>query len=80
MLHNLIKQAAALSPDEQLRLIAYLVEKVRAAYLPPKPPRKWAEICGAASYPLLEENAQGWVPHTRGEDTEQRAHQLRHQP
>jgi hypothetical protein len=52
VLHDLIKQAEALSPDEQLRLIASLVEKVRAAYLPPKPPRKWAEICGAASYPL----------------------------
>jgi hypothetical protein len=47
-LQNLVRQAEALSPDEQLRLIAYLVEKVRAAYLSPKPRRKWAEICGAA--------------------------------
>jgi hypothetical protein len=79
-LQNLVRQAEALSPDEQLRLIAYLVEKVRAAYLSPKPRRKWAEICGAAPYPLLGEDAQVWVSRTRCEDTEQRERRLGRQP
>ena len=77
VLHNLIKQAEALSPDELLRLIAYLVEKVRATYPSPKPRRTCAEICGAAPYPLLGEDAQAWVSRTRREDTEQRERQLR---
>lgn len=79
VLNNLIKQAEALSPEEQLRLVAHLVEKVRAAYQPPRPRRKWAEICGAAPYPLLGEDAQAWVSRTRREDTEQRERQLKRQ-
>jgi hypothetical protein len=80
VLQNLIKQAEALSPEEQLRLIAYLAEEVRAAYSAPKPRRKWAEMCGATPYPLLREDAQAWVSHTRREDTEQRERRLRSQP
>jgi hypothetical protein len=80
MLQHLIKQVEGLSPEEQLRLIAYLVEKIRATYASPKPGRLWAEICGAAPYPLLGEDAQAWVSRTRREDTEQRERQLRPQP
>ncbi len=80
VLQNLIKQAEALSAEEQLRLIAYLAEKVRATYSATKPRRKWAELCGAAPYRLLGEDAQAWVSRTRREDTEQRERQLRHQP
>jgi lysophospholipase L1-like esterase len=79
-LNDLIKQAEALSPEEQLRLVAHLVEKVRAAYPLSRPHRKWAEICGTAPYPLLGEDAQAWVSRTRREDTEQRERQLKRQP
>ena len=80
MLQHLIKQVEGLSPEEQLRLIAYLVEKIRATYASPKPGPLWAEICGAPPYPSLCEDAQAWVARTRREDTEQRERQLRPQP
>ena len=71
------KQADQLTPDEQLQLVTYLEDKVRAAYLTAKPRRKWAEIRGAAPYPLLGEDAQAWVSRTRREADEQREQQLR---
>ena len=67
LLNDLIKQAEALTPDEQLRLIAYLAEKARASSHSSRPRRQWREICGAASYPLLGEDAQAWVSRTRRE-------------
>lgn len=79
ILETLQKQAELLTVDEQLRLVAYLAEKARAAY-PAKPRRKWAEICGAAPYPLLGEDAQAWVSRTRREADEHRERQLRYEP
>lgn len=66
-LDELIKQAESLTPDEQLRLIAHLAERAREAYAPPKPRRQWREICGAAPYPIMGEDAQDWVSRTRRE-------------
>jgi hypothetical protein len=80
MLETLQKQAELLTVDEQLRLVAYLAEKARAAYPPTKPRRKWAEIRGAAPYPLLGEDAQAWVSRTRQEGDEHRERQWRSGP
>jgi hypothetical protein len=66
-LDELIKQAESLTPDEQLRLIAHLAERARAAYASSKPRRQWQEICGAASHPMMGEDAQEWVSRTRRE-------------
>ena len=77
VLNELIKQADQLTPDEQLRLATYLVDKARTAYPAAKPRRKWAEIRGAAPYPLLGEDAQAWVSRTRREGDEKREQQLR---
>jgi len=46
VLDNLIKQAERLSPDEQMRLAAYLVERARQSSSSPR--RKWREIRGLA--------------------------------
>jgi hypothetical protein len=80
VLEELIKRAESLTPDEQLRLIAHLAEKARQAYQPPPLRRQWREICGAAPYPLLGEDAQAWVSRTRREGDEHREHQRRHDP
>jgi hypothetical protein len=46
VLDNLIKQAEMLSPDGQLRLVAYLVERARQSSSSPR--RKWHEMRGLA--------------------------------
>lgn len=75
-LQELMEQADALPPDEQLQLAAYLVSKASAVL--PEPPqrrRKWREIRGAAKYPMVGEDAQEWVSRTRREGTESRESQ-----
>lgn len=83
-LDKLIEQVDMLTPEDQLQLIAHLAEKVRQTYLPQsqatekepvQPRRRWREICGAASYPLLEEDAQSRVSCTRRESDENREQQ-----
>jgi hypothetical protein len=71
-LNELMVQANELTLDEQLRLAAYLVERVRTG----RPPRrKWREIRGLARPSLLGEDAQTWVSRTRGEADEHRERQ-----
>lgn len=78
MLNNLIKQAEALSPDEQLRLAAYLVE--RARQISSSPRRKWREIRGLARPSLFGEEAQAYITRTRREADEHRASALKREP
>lgn len=80
VLDDIIERTALLTPEEQLKLAAYLVEKVRSAYLPQKPRRKWSEICGAAPSPLAGEDAQAWVSRTRREADQKRERQWSRMP
>ncbi len=66
-LDELVQKAEVLTPDEQLLLIARLVEKLREDQQVSRPRRKWHEICGSVPYPLLGEDAQDWVSRTRQE-------------
>lgn len=85
-LDNVIEQADALSADEQLQLIAHLVERVRVSYpvtpdiLPTQTPprRSWREIEGALPYPALGEDVQAWVSRTRREGTQPRSTMEQH--
>jgi hypothetical protein len=71
-LEDIIKQAEALTPEEQLRLISRLVERVRLFYAPAPARRRWSEIAGAVTSPLLGEDAQSWVSRSRREADEHR--------
>ena len=71
-LNELIQKADTLTPDEQLRLIAHLAERVRATRSVSRPRRKWREIRVVAPYPLVGEDAQVWVSRSRREGTEHR--------
>ncbi len=71
VLESIIKQADSLTVDEQLRLVAYLAERVRTVAAI-RPRRRWAEIHGAAPHPLLGEDAQAWVSRIRHEADKQR--------
>ena len=73
-LAEIIKRVEMLAPDEQLYVIAHLAGRARQAYRAPRC-RQWREICGAAPYPLLGEDAQAWVSRTRREGDESRERQ-----
>lgn len=77
VLSELMERVSTLTLEEQLTLVRHLTEKVSEAHTGTKPRRKWAEICGAAAYPLLGEDAQAYISRTRREDTESRERQLR---
>jgi len=81
-LTELMRQAEALTPEEQKQLVAHLVQKGPQAETPvPLPPRRaWREIRGAAAYPLTGEDAQAWVSRTRREDDEERARRYQYRP
>ncbi|MDQ6693297.1 MAG: hypothetical protein M3014_02615 [Chloroflexota bacterium] len=71
-LQDLMRQAETLPPDEQLYLIAYLAERARQSFGEAPKRRHWSEIRGAATYPLVGEDAQDWVSRTRRESDEER--------
>ncbi len=73
VLKELKEKAKGLTPEENLDLIAHLVNRVRtAAGTALADRRKWSEICGKAPYPLTDEDAQTWVTKSRKESDERR--------
>ena len=72
MLDQLIRDAETVSPDDQLRLAAHLVERARQLCTPRTSRRKWRDIRGAAKPSMFGEDAQAWVTRTRRESDEQR--------
>ena len=70
--NELVKQVDTLQVEEQLRLAAYLLERARQMDISDKPKRKWRELRGLATYPMLGEDAQAWVSRTRRKSDEQR--------
>lgn len=70
-LKTLMKEAEALSVDDQLRLASHLIERVRNAQSSPAPRRKWSEIRGMAHLPPGLD-AQEWVSRIRRESDEAR--------
>jgi len=69
---ELVKQVDTLQVEEQLRLAAYLLERARQMVTSERPRRKWCELRGLATYPMLGEDAQAWVSRTRRESDERR--------
>ena len=65
-LAEMLRQAEKLAPEELLYVIARLAERAQESYRVSRH-RQWHEICGAAPYPLLGEDAQDWVSRTRRE-------------
>lgn len=72
LLEDITRQTKQLTHSEQLKLIAYLAEQLRLQQTKAAPPRRWQEIAGAASYPLVGEEAQSWVVRLRQESDEAR--------
>ncbi|NEQ37269.1 MAG: hypothetical protein F6K40_13730 [Okeania sp. SIO3I5] len=73
LLNELMSKSEELNVEEKLQLMGYLSSCLkRDDNSIPKPRRKWREIQGKATYPLVGEDAQEWVSRTRQEATENR--------
>ncbi len=71
---DILNQTRRLTPDEQLRLIAYLSEQTRLARTQESiEPKRWEDMRGAAPYPLIAEDAQEWVSTSRQQDDSHRS-------
>ncbi len=64
-LFDLMKQADALTPDEQLQLIAHLTQKLRGCEIKRKPRRKVTDFMGIAPNLLGGMDAQEYVTRMR---------------
>jgi len=79
--NDILNQAKRLPLDEQLRLIAYLSEQTRLARRQKSAtPKSWYDLRGAASYPLMREDAQEWISASRQEDESHRNKQFHNKP
>jgi len=70
-LNKIIAQVEALTTEEQLRLVAYLAERVsRVDETISTRQRQWCEIAGVAPDLMQGEDAQAWITRTRREADE----------
>ncbi|MBE8967216.1 hypothetical protein IQ277_13435 [Nostocales cyanobacterium LEGE 12452] len=76
-LEKILSEIEQLTPEEQLTVMGHLVERMKKHLIQAQPKRKWSNLKGMASYPLLGEDAQEWVSRTRREGDEHRERLLR---
>ncbi|MFN6487702.1 MULTISPECIES: hypothetical protein [unclassified Nostoc] len=69
---KILSEIEQLTPEEQLMVMGHLVERMKKHITQAQPKRKWSDLKGMASYPLLGEDAQEWVSRTRREGDEHR--------
>jgi len=74
-LNQVIAQTNDLTMEERLRLMSYLLERVRRNYVPR---RKWREIRGLARTPILGEDAQAHLSRARLQADQAREQQWSH--
>jgi hypothetical protein len=72
VLKEIMRDLEALSLEEQLRLAAYLVARIRTSAPVATQRGKLTDLVGAAKYPALGEDAQAWISRTRQESDEGR--------
>jgi hypothetical protein len=81
LLQQVLSEIDQLAPMEQMRVMEYLVGRMKqhvvSEEVPKKQKRKLSEFRGIAKYPLLGEDAQAWVSRTRREGDEHREQSLR---
>ena len=76
-LEKILSEIEQLTPEEQLTVMGHLVERIKKHINQAQPKRTWSDLKGMAPYPLLGEDAQGWVSRTRQEGDEHRERLLR---
>ncbi|MEH1953802.1 MAG: hypothetical protein V7K64_02840 [Nostoc sp.] len=63
-LEKILSEIEQLTPEEQLTVMGHLLERMKKHIIQAQPKRKWSDLKGMASYPLLGEDAQEWVSRT----------------
>ncbi|MBW4646325.1 MAG: hypothetical protein KME23_25595 [Goleter apudmare HA4340-LM2] len=71
-LQQMFSEIDQLTPEDQLKVMGYLVERIKQHVIQVQSKRKWSDLKGMASYPLLGKDAQEWVSQTRREGDEHR--------
>ena len=71
-LQKMFSDIDQLTPEDQLTVMGYLVERMKKHVIPAQSKRKWSDLKGMDSYPLLDKDAQEWVSQTRREGDEHR--------
>lgn len=64
-LQQMLNEIDQLTPEDQLTVMGYLVERMKKHIIPAQSKRKWSDLKGMASYPLLGKDAQEWVSQNR---------------
>jgi hypothetical protein len=64
-LQKMFSEIDKLTPEEQLTVMEYLVERMKKRLITAKTKRKWSDLKGMASHPLFGEDAQQWVSQGR---------------
>jgi len=70
---RVLQEVQQLSPEEQLRVIARVAERLSSERLPGNGAPRWEDYAGSASYPLCGQDAQEWVTRTRRESDDVRS-------
>lgn len=71
-LQKMFSEIDKLTPEEQLTVMEYLVERMKKRLIPAQRKRKWSDLKGMASHPFFGEDAQQWVSQSRREGDEHR--------
>ena len=64
---RVLREAEALAPDDQRRLIQDISDRLRSAPKKGKKPLRWEDLAGSAPYPLCGEDAQKYISKMRDE-------------
>jgi hypothetical protein len=78
-LQQVLSDIDRLSPTDRIQVMTHVIESIRE-YVPTEPVksiRKWSDLKGMVTAPLMGEDAQEWVSRTRREGDEHRESLLR---
>ena len=73
-LEQVLSDIDRLSPPELIQVMTHVIESIKehVPTAPVKSTRKWIDLKGMATTPLMGEDAQEWVNRTRREGDEHR--------
>jgi hypothetical protein len=78
-LQQVLSDIDRLSPTDRIQVMSHVIESIRE-YVPTEPvklARKWSDLKGMVTAPLMGEDAQEWVSSTRLSGDEHRESLLR---
>jgi hypothetical protein len=81
-LQQVLSDIDKLSPIDRIQVMNHVIDSIRE-YIPTQSvglTRKWSDLKGMASAPLMDEDAQEWVSRTRREGDNHRESLLRSEP